>query len=69
VDFLKRRLVEQPLGDEVGNGAKRRGTALEAARKTFPSIAARFGRADCPAVDRIVLRSFVHAALVIAVSA
>ena len=67
LDFRDGRGVELPLGDQVGDGAtERRGRAFEPAGEALPPIAAW----PCfrLAVDRIVLRGCLHAALVIAVS-
>src|SRR5208283_3467071 len=70
VDLIKRRGVEPALGDEIRNGAQRRGTAPEPAGETLPPLAPAFrGLGGRFAVGGTVLLTVLHPAPVIAVSA
>ena len=68
VDFLDRRLVEHALGDDIGDRGQRRRAAFEAAGEAPPPRLLGFSGFTAALVRLTVLRSFLHAAPVIAVS-
>ena len=67
IDLVENSGVEPALGDEVRDGAERRGAAFEPAGEAHPPLA--LGLGSCGGFRDAVVWTVLHAAPVIAVSA